>query len=205
MNRRMRVQQSCLVLAVTLLVGLLGTAHMASAHPIGQASDPIATVMALVDAYNNADVAKLDALLGPSFTAVILNPPPPLVQAETLQNREQFKNNASENALHITASNCKLSSGTTVACDLSSTGPSLPFPHPFTTAAVFTVQDSRVTLIEEILSAQTYSELQAVAAGQPGMPTTGSTDSPAVSAVLVVGLLLLASGFVVRRATSHGR
>src|SRR5436305_5271583 len=105
MNRRMRVQQSCLALAITLLVGLLGAAHMASAHPIGQASDPIATVMALVDAYNNADVAKLDALLGPSFTAVILNPPPPLVQAETLQIREQFKNNASENALHITASN----------------------------------------------------------------------------------------------------
>ena len=178
---------------------------MASAHPIGQASDPIATVMALIDAFNNADVAKLDALLGPSFTAVILNPPPPLVQAETLQNREQFIKNASESGLHATASNCKLTSATTVVCDASSTGPSLPFPHPFTTTATFTVQDGKVTKVEETLSAQTYSDLQALAAGQPGMPTTGSTNSPAPFAILALGLLLLASGFVVRRATSHGR
>jgi hypothetical protein len=201
----MRVHLSCLALAVALLVGLFGTARMASAHPIGQASDPIATVMALIDAYNNADVAKLDALLGPSFTDVILNPPPPLVQAETLRNREQFIKNASEGGLHATASNCKLTSATTVVCDASSTGPSLPFPHPFTTTATFTVQDGKVTQIEETLSAQTYSDLQALAASQPGMPTTGSTNSQTLFAVLVLGLLLLASGFVVRRATSHGR
>jgi|GEM_PF-7056840 len=204
MNSRMRVHLSCLALAVALLVGLLGTARMASAHPIRQASDPIATVMALIDAYNNADVAKLDALLGPSFTAVILNPPPPLVQAETLQNREHFKNNASVSGLHATASNCKLTSATTVVCNLSSTGPSLPFPHPFTTTATFTVQGGKVTLVEETLSAQTYSDLQALAAGQASMPTTGSTSSQTLFAVLVLGLLLLASGFVVRRATSHG-
>jgi hypothetical protein len=205
MNRRMRVYLSCLALAVALLTGLLGTARIASAHPIRQASDPIATVMALIDAFNNADVAKLDALLGPSFTDVILNPPPPLVPAEMLQNREQLKNNASAGGSHATASNCKLTSATTVVCDLSSTGPSLPLPHPFTTTGTFTVQDGKVILIEETLSAQTYSDLQALAAGQPGMPTTGSSDSQAPFAVLVLGLLLLASGFVVRRATSHGR
>jgi len=205
MNRRMRIYQSCLALAVALLTGLLGTARMASAHPIGQASDPIAAVMALIDAYNNADVAKLDALLGPSFTDVILNPPPPLVQAETLRNREQIKNDASESDLHTTASNCKLTSATTVVCDLSSTGPSLPFPHPFTTTATFTVQDGKVIMVEETLSAQTYSDLQALAAGQPGMPTTGSTDNPALYTILALGLLLLASGLVVRRATSPGQ
>jgi hypothetical protein len=197
----MRVYQFCLALAVALLTGLLGTARMASAHPIGQASDPIATVMALIDAFNNADIAKLDALLGPSFTDVILNPPPPLVQAEMLQNREQLKNNASESGLHATASNCKLTSATTVTCDLSSTGPSQPLPHPFTTTATFTVRDGKVTLIEETLTSQTYSDLQALAAGQPGMPTTGSTDSPALYTILALGLLLLASGIVVRRAT----
>ena len=205
MNRRMRIYLSCLASAVALLIGLPGAARIASAHPSGQASDPIATVLALIDAYNNVDVARLDALVGPSFTAVVLNPPPPLVQAETLQNREQFIKNASESGLHATASNCKLTSATTVVCDASSTGPSLPFPHPFTTTATFTVQDGKVTQIEETLSAQTYSDLQALAASQPGMPTTGSTDSQTLFAILALGLLLLASGFVVRRATSHGR
>src|SRR5947208_1076054 len=106
MNSRMRVHLSCLALAVALLVGLLGTVRVASAHPVGQASDPIATVMALLDAYNSADVAKLDALLGPSFEDVILNPPPGIPPEAMRQNREQVIKNASAGGLHATASNC---------------------------------------------------------------------------------------------------
>ena len=205
MNRRMRRYLSCLAPAVALLVGLLGTTRMASAHPIGQASDPIATVMALLDAYNNADVAKLDALLGPSFEDVILNPPPGIPPEAMRQNREQVIKNASAGGLHATASNCKLTSATSVVCDFISTEPGSPLPHPFTTTATITVQDSKVTRIEETLSAQTFSDLQALAAAQPGMPATGSTNSQTLFAVLVLGLLLLAFGFMVRRATSHGR
>ena len=205
MNSRKGTRLSSLALAVTLLVGLLGTVRVASAHPIGQASDPIATVMALMDAYNNADVAQLDALLGPSFEDVILNPPPGIPPEAMRQNREQVIKNASAGGLHATASNCKLTSATTVVCDFSSTGPGAPLPHPFTTTATITVQDGKVTRVEETLSAQTFSDLQALLAAQPGMPTTGSTNTQTLFAVLVLGLLLLAFGFMVRRATSHGR
>src|SRR4029079_14067582 len=92
MNSRIRARAhlSSLALAVALLAGLLGTARPAFAHPLGQASDPIATVMALADAFNKADNATMDALLDPSFEHVTVNPPAGLPPEAVRQNRAQF-------------------------------------------------------------------------------------------------------------------
>jgi hypothetical protein len=205
MKSHIRARLASLVLAVALLVSLLGMAHTVSAHPARQSSDPVATVLAMVDAFNRHDAGALRNLLDPSFEDVTVNAPAGLPPEYPKVDVEIFIRESAE-GIHVDASNCQLTAPDKVVCDVTLSGGDVPpLPHPFTETATFTVANGKITRLEETFSPQTLSDIEALLAAQPGMPTTGSTDTQTPFAALAIGLFLLAFGLVVRRANSYRR
>jgi hypothetical protein len=205
MNTRLKARLGSLALVMGLLVGMLGVTRTVSAHPASQPADPVAVVMEMADAFNDADADRLMELLDPSFKNVGANPPAGLPPGYLDLDRDQFIAQSRDGGLHIELSNCKLTAPDTVLCDNVITGPGAPpLPHPITETITVTVVNGKITLLVETLSEQSLSEFEAfLAASQVGMPTTGSSDMSVALWLLSLALLSLVAGVIIRRTQAY--
>jgi len=167
----------------------------ASARPAAaQTISPVDVVKSFIEAINNHDEAGLRQLMAPNFQD-LEDPGQP--DAEVV-SADDFINEVIGQGIHCTYTSIEQIGPQTVVIDdvltFSPTAPDAPhLPHPFTERATVTVVNGRVTLISEVLSAQTRQDLAALTtAAAPGMPATGAPD-----AFTAPMLILLVSGLMV--------
>ncbi|HKP52548.1 MAG TPA: hypothetical protein VJ183_07840 [Chloroflexia bacterium] len=207
MNTRLKARLRSLALVIGLLVGMLGVTRTVSAHPANQPADPVALVMEMADAFNNADVDRLMEILDPSFKDVVVNAPAALPPEFSNYDRDGFIALSRDGGFHMELSNCKLSAPDTVVCDSSVTIPdNLPLSRPVTQTLTVTVVNGKITSIVEMLSDQSLRDFEDyLAASQAGMPTTGSSDMSVALWLLSLALLSLVAGVITRRTHGYRR
>jgi hypothetical protein len=205
MNRSLIATACLFTTLVAAAVGLGAPAHAASA----QTASPVDVVKSFLDAGNSHDETRLRQLMAPSFKDL---EDPGFPDADVVSPNE-FIQQVIGGGILVTVQRMEQTGPQTVVIDdmltFTGTGPeALHLPHPFTETTTVTVVNGQITLLSEVLSAQTRQDLAALApTTTPGMPTTGGPDAfiAPVLVLLALGLMTLVSGLWLRRTAQTTR
>ena len=183
-------------------IALVALAPTAAAQA-GQASDPVAVVIAFNVAISAQDLPGALALLDPDFRYVS----GPGSALPTSRKKGEFPGQPPFQ--QVNQSNIHLIDATTVEMDLTFIGAPIPvLPHPFLLHATFTVINGLITRLQDRLSEQTAQDLAALApppSAPAQLPKTGASDSSSVPWLLALGIVCALAGATVCRVSLSRR
>lgn len=184
------------LLALMVMLGWAVLAHPAAAQT-NQGNDPAAVVTAFNEAISRQDLPAALALLDDDFLYV--GGP----NSAFPNDRRKGEFPGQPPFQQVVQSNINVIDAKTVEMDLTFTGgPIPPLPHPFMLHATFTVENGRITRLQDRLFEQTAQDLAALGAPPAAvLPRTGGNDSLALSALIALaGMFALAGAAAVRAA-----
>jgi len=195
------------MLLITMTVLPLAVLLVSPGALYAQETDPEAVIAALIQAVNAGDIEAALALFADDASVTIV-PPPPGMETGTFTGPEEIRGwleGLKAMNVKIELEILQVDGGTVTARNVFWADMMQPLGiGPLVAMDVYTVSDGRLTSLTSTLTDESLAEMQAAMAA---LPETGGT-TPIGTLLLWLGaggLLLLALGLGLRRASGHAR